>query len=193
MTAKIMRKGAQTLAGVFLLTAWLVAVPPARADAVERDAATWDFHGEAADLLAEVRGLSGRLSKEADELESYTRSGVGWQAHGDRLTRVKEHINEIGDRLERLQEIRHVTPPWQQHAISQITPVAAELASRTEMAIEHLSGESRHLSSPTYTDHLNTIADRADTLDDSVSAFVEYGETQKKLTELQEKLEIRSS
>ena len=145
-------------------------------------------------MLGEVRGFSSRLSQGFyDRLESYTRSNVSSPTHGEQLAQVKEHVNQIGDRLERLQEIQHVTSPWQQQAISRITPVAVELASRTQAAIEHLNGDGNYLFSPIYTDHLSTIAEHADTIQDSVSTYVEYGETQQKLGELERQLEIRSS
>jgi hypothetical protein len=194
MTANVIRKVVHTTVGFFLLTGSLMALPAARPpDAIAGSARAWDFQSEAADLLQEVRGFSSRLSKDADQLESYTRSNVGRPAHGEQLALVKEHVNLIGERLERLQEIQHVTSPWQQQAIGRITPVAVELASRTQAAIEHLNGDGKYLFSPIYADHLSTIAEHADTLQDSVSMYVEYGETQQKLDELKQQLEIRSS
>jgi hypothetical protein len=194
MTVNVTRKVVYAAMTVVLLAGSLMASPPKNPpDTVEVQATAWNFQKEASDLLEETRLLSGRLSVDADQLESYTRSKLSWQSHGDQLTRVKEHINQMGGRLERLQQIRHVTSPWQQQAVDRMVPVAVEIASRTQAAIEHLNDNRDHLFAPTYTDHLSTIAEQAATLNDSANTFVEYGKTQEKLDQLREKLEIRAS
>jgi hypothetical protein len=194
MRAKVVRNVVGTTMGALLLAGSLMAAPPASSpDCVAVDASAWDFQREASNLLGEVRALSGELRKDAEQLESFKLSNLSWQTHGDQLNRVKEQINAMGDRLERLQEIRHVTAPWQQQAIDRMVPVAAELASRTQVAIEHLNENRGYLFAPTYTDHLTTIAEQARTLNDSARGFVEYGETQEKLDQLREELEIRAS
>ena len=136
---------------------------------------------------------SGKLRLDAEKLESFPRSKLSWESHANQLSLVREHVNQIGDRLKRIQEIRHVTSPWQQQAIDRIVPVAAELASRTQAAIEHLNENKSYLFAPTYTDHLSTIAQQAGELKDSVNTFVEYGNTRQKLEQLQQKLEIAQS
>ena len=86
-----------------------------------------------------------------------------------------------------------MTSPWQQQAIDRIVPVAVEVASRTQAAIEHLNENQSYLFAPTYTDHLSTIAEQAGTLNDSANSFAEYGKAQDKLDQLRDKLEIRAS
>src|SRR5438105_237357 len=185
MRTKVVRNVVRTTIGVLLLAGSLMASPPASLpDRAAVDATAWNFQKETSDLLGEVRVLSGELRRDADRLESFTRSNLSWQTHGDQLTRVKEHINQMGVRLERLQEIRHVTTPVQQQAIDRLVPVAAELASRTQAAIEHLNENRSYLFAPTYTDHLSTIAEQAVTLNDTARGFEEYGKTQEKLDQL---------
>jgi hypothetical protein len=192
--AKVLRRVVGTTIGVLLLAGSLMASAPAGSpDRIAVDASTWDFQREASNLLGDVRMLSGELRKDADRLESFKRSNVSSLAHGDQLARVKEHINAMGDRLERLQEIRHVTAPWQQQAIDRMLPAAVEVASRTQAAIEHLNENGNYLFAPTYRDHLSTIAEQARTLDASARNFVEYGDTQERLDQLQQELEIRPS
>jgi hypothetical protein len=194
MRANVVRNVVGTTMGALLLAGSLMASPPASSpDYATVDASAWNFQKEASHLLAEVRVFSGELRKDGDQLESFRLSNLSWQTHGDQLTRAKGHINAMGERLERLQEIRHVTAPWQQQAIDRMVPVAAEIASRTQAAIEHLNENRGYLFALTYTDHLTTIAEQARRLDDSARAFVEYGNTQEKLDQLQEDLEIRAS
>jgi hypothetical protein len=194
MTTKVVRNVVCTTMGALLLAGSLMASPPAGSqDRPTVNASTWDFQKEASDLLGEVGVLSGELRKNADQLESFKLSNLSWQTHGHQLTRVKEHINAMGDRLERLQEIRHVPALWQQQAIDRMVPVATELASPTQAAIEHLNENRGYLFAPTYTDHLTAIAEQARTLNDSARGFVEYGKTQGKLDQLRDRLEIRAS
>jgi hypothetical protein len=194
MTVSISRKVVYAAMSVVLLTGSLMASSPkSPPDTVAVQATAWNFQKEASDLLEETRLLSSKLRVDADQLESYTGSKLSWQSHGDQLTLVKDHINQMGGRLERLQEIRHVASPWQQQAIDRMVPVAVELATRTQAAIEHLNENQSYLFAPTYTGHLSTIAEQAGTLNESANTFVEYGKIQEKLDQLREKLEIRAS
>jgi hypothetical protein len=142
---------------------------------------------EASRLLEEVRAIAYDLERDAATLKSYTFSRLHWQTHADQLRLAKEHINALGDRLERLQAIRGTAASWQQEAIESIVPVTAQLAARTEDAISHLNENRNHLFAPEYTDHLSTIADHSDQLKQSVNIFLELANTQEKLDSLREK------
>ena len=194
MRVKLIRKIGYTVIAAVLLAGSVFAASPAQQPTARcPDAVTWDFQKEASGLLGEVQVLSGKLRLDAEKLESFPRSKLSWESHANQLSLVREHVNQIGDRLKRIQEIRHVTSPWQQQAIDRIVPVAAELASRAQAAIEHLNENKSYLFAPTYTDHLSTIAQQAGELTDSVNTFVEYGNTRQKLEQLQQKLEIAQS
>jgi Tfp pilus assembly protein FimT len=47
-------------------------------------------------LLKQARGHAVLAEKDAEILESYTRSHATWQSHGAQLNRIKEHVNELG-------------------------------------------------------------------------------------------------
>jgi chromosome segregation ATPase len=161
----------------------------------------WNFETDANGLLKEIKSLSAKLNNEATTLESYKRQPqLSWQSHANQLTRAKEHINAIGERLNRLQAIKSVVAPWQQHAIEQIVPVAAKAAAHTEAAIVHLNENGKYLFAPVYGDHLTSISDHSEELKASVNALVEFGETsdkvdrvQQKLNELQERIGLSES
>lgn len=164
-------------------------INPSSTPAVESHA--WDFQGEASALLKEVQSLAGKLDRDASTLQALTRTNqVSWQSHADYLSRIREHINPMGDRLERLQGIKHVTAAWQQQAINRIVPVAVVLATRTQAAIEHLNENRGQLFAPTYADHLAVISDCAGEIKESVDNFLELAETQQKLERLQQRIEV---
>jgi hypothetical protein len=142
---------------------------------------------EASQLLKEVRTIAYNLQRDAATLESYTFGRLNWRTHADQLSSAREHINAIGNRLKDLQAIRSTAAPWQQQAIESIVPVVAQLAARTEAAINHLNENRGNLFAPEYTDHLSTIADHSDQLKESVNVFLEVASTQEKLDRLREK------
>jgi hypothetical protein len=191
MIMKIVRKIGYTGVAALLLSASILAgspvTPPSQ---VAVEASEWDFRGEAANLLREMQALSGKLDTDADQLASFSRSNLSWESHAQQLSAVRENINTIGERLARLQEIRHVTSPWQQQAIDRVVPVAAGVASHTQAAIEHLNDNRSYLFAPAYNDHLNAIADGAERMKASLDTFLDYGSTQQKLERLQQKLEV---
>ncbi len=150
----------------------------------------WNFESEAKDLLKEIKSLSAKLKSDATTLESYKwQTQLSWRTHADQLTKAREHINAIGERLDRLQAIKSVTAPWQQRAIDEIVPVAANVAAHTEAAIQHLNENRSYLYAPVYADHLTSISDRSAELKDSVDAFLEYGDTSDKLDRMQQKVD----
>ncbi|HZS54242.1 MAG TPA: hypothetical protein VFA65_07545 [Bryobacteraceae bacterium] len=149
-----------------------------------------DPKAEANSLLSEIKWLSGTLTTHATTLESYRgQPKLSWQTHADQLTLARHQINEIGKRLDRLQDIKYQTEPWQQQAIEQIVPVAAEVADHTQSAILHLNENRGYLLAPVYADHLTSISESSVELKDSVDAFLEYGDTSEKLDRMQQKLD----
>ena len=149
----------------------------------------WDFKAEASDLLREIQARSGELKADAGTLKTFTwGSQLSWQTHASQLRLIRDHINMMGDRLERLQAISHVAAPWQQQAISRIVPIGVDLASHTEAAFKHLNENRGYLFSPAYTGHLAAISDRADDMKDWVDTFLDLPRIQQELDRLQSKI-----
>ncbi|HEY7302607.1 MAG TPA: hypothetical protein VH601_00720 [Bryobacteraceae bacterium] len=161
--------------------------PPAVQSETTQDSA------QASQLLEEVRSIASDLSRDAATLESYKLKRLSWESHAYQLTLAKQHINAIGARLDDLQAIRSTAVPWQQQAIDAIVPVAVQLASRTEDAINHLNENPLHLFTPVYTDHLSAIAANADKMKQSVDVFLDLASTQDKLDNLHERVAATES
>jgi hypothetical protein len=150
----------------------------------------WSVDAEAKNLLTEIKSLSGRLKNDAATLESFKwQTQLSWQTHAHQLTLAREHINKIGERLDRLHAIRFEAAPWQQRAIEQLVPVAANVAAHTEAAIQHLNDNRTYLFAPAYTEHLTSIAVRSAELKQATELFLAFGDTSDKLDRTQEKLE----
>ena len=147
----------------------------------------WNYTAEASQLLKEIQTSARDLTTNAANLESYAHGKLSRHSHAAQLTEAREHINSIGQRLERLQAIRHVAAPWQQRAIDSIVPVAVEVAASTQAAIVHLNESPNHLWAPVYTGHLNSIADRAELMKQTVDVHLELTNTEAKLDELRQR------
>jgi len=146
-----------------------------------------NYQAEVSQLLREVHSNSIRLSSDADVLNTYARSSISREGHGKQVTLVKEHINAIGQRLERLQAIRHVAAPWQQQAIDSVMPIAVNLAAHTEAAILHLNEAGRPVWAPDYTDLLHAISERSNSMKDAVGLHLEMYDVQSRLDRLHDR------
>ena len=152
----------------------------------------WNFPSEATQLLKEIRSASIRLTNNATNLTSFAKVGVSWQTHAAELTSAREQVNTIGERIGRLQEIRHMTEPEQQAAIDRITPVGVSLAAHTQAAIQHLRDNQRFLWAGEYTSHLNALADDGDRVSKFVGLHLDLENTQNKLDTLRGQIDSLS-
>jgi hypothetical protein len=186
--------GVATLATLFL-TSDISAAPPA--NPITSSASTGvdaQANIRSAELLKDLQIVSSQLNRNAETLGTFaTRPHLSWQSHAACLTDVRDQINEAGEVLKELQDMRHSVEPWQQRAIDRIHPVALQLADHTEAAILHLNEFQGRRFAPEYKERLTSIADHASDMKNAVDNYVEYGETQKKLEGLEDKLESASS
>ena len=145
----------------------------------------------ASTMLAEIQEEAVGLNRHAEILGTFARNPhFSWQNHASYLNRVKGHINAVGERTAELQQIRDAVLPWQQQAITEVTAHAVQVAASTQAAILHLRENRNRLFVSEYRDHLMTIADRSEDMNQTVSKFLEYEQTQQKLQQLQNELEL---
>jgi NTP pyrophosphatase (non-canonical NTP hydrolase) len=129
------------------------------------------------------------LARDADEMTSLINSDASWQSHADVLNRIRDHVNNMGSIVEKLQNERDEASPWQQQAIDRMVPLLKEIASNTTAAIEHLNQNHLRPVSQDYKDYLQQNADTAHELADMISSFERYDRTRTKLEKLQDKIE----
>ncbi len=179
---------------VALVTATLFS-SPLSVSAAPREELSVQFHAEDAvnAELKELRGLTGQLNNDADQLNSLVLSGLHWETHALRLNQVRDQVNRIGDRLEALQAMRSCAEPWQREAIDSIVPIAVEVADRTTAAITHLNENRQYLWAPEYVDHLRAIADCVDEMHGLLDNHLKIAEARDKIQTLQDRLAERSS
>jgi hypothetical protein len=166
-----------------LISTLLLAIP---VHAVE----TADENPEVTRALADAREKAAVLSRDADEMESLTRSDVSWQTHASMLETMKEDVNEIGKIVHKLEASRDSASPWQRQAIERMVPLMKDLAANTNAAINHLNQERSRPTSGEYADYLRQNAQTARELSDMISSFVQYDQTRAKLNKLEQRLEL---
>lgn len=176
-------RGAMPAASAARAAAEEAALPP--------ESYTWDFQAEASELLGEINSLAAALHREAGTLESYARnSKMSRESHVAQLDLMRSHINDAGTRLARLQQIKHVTAPWQQSAISRLHPIAANVAEHTEAAINHVNENPSYLFAPSYQEHLAEAAEQAGELKNTAGNFLAYNNAQQRLDRMQALVEM---
>jgi signal transduction histidine kinase len=142
-------------------------------------------------LLAEIKTQTAELGPDADTLGTFARNPhFSWQSHAFYLDRVRGHINAIGERTAELQQIRYAVLPWQEQAITEVTSHAAQVAASTQAAIVYLNENQGRRFVPEYRDHLTTIADSSEDMEQAVDRFLDYEKTQQKLRDLQNELDL---
>jgi hypothetical protein len=136
-------------------------------------------------LLKEARSEATRLRTETVKLESYKNGRLSLQTHGLQLEATKDHVNELGKILDKLEARKAEASPWQEKAIEGIRPLLEELAKQTTRAIAHLNQNPRQLQHPDYHDVLEDKAALASQLANLLDDQVKYGEAKAELEELE--------
>jgi hypothetical protein len=103
-------------------------------------------------------------------MTSLLHNDVSWESHAAMLSRIKDHVNNTGRIVAKLQEEREEASPWQQQAIDRMVPMLKEIAANTSAAIEHLNQNHERPGTPDYAEYLQQNADTSHELADMISA-----------------------
>ena len=190
MKLTLRRIGWGMLGTLFLMTPLFASNSNGEAKAGNTPAYNWAYAEEASGLLQQIQSLSSRAANKADLLNiASRRNSLDWRSHAVHLDEISMHINEMGDKLDRLQEIHGMIAPWQQKAVDRVVPTAAALAGQTEEAIAFLNEHPIRLWTPTYTDSIKAMSEHVDEINSTVSRFLDYGNTADRLQGLESQIE----
>lgn len=191
MGRTLSRIGWGVIGTLFLLTPLFASSPFEEETSTNPTALNWAYHYEASGVLEEIHGLSTRLADDTDFLElNSRRNQLNWESHAQQLNEIRWHINRMGEKLDRLQEISGMIAPWQQKAVERVMPRALELAARTEGAIAFLNEQQGNMWSAPYTEHVSAMAEHAEDIRSTVSMFLEYGKASGKQEMLERQIEF---
>jgi hypothetical protein len=168
----------------FVMASCLLAAALFGLCATRSNAATADVD----QLFQEAKAQAALLAMDADIMESFTHSGVTWEAHADEVNMIKNHINKLGEIISQLQGARGDVGRRHQEAIDSILPPLQELAANTTAVISYLNQYEGLLQNPAYQDYLTENVQLADNLFQIVSDTVTYDSTKDKIEKLHRKL-----
>lgn len=156
---------------------------------------TWNFPREANSIFENIQNDAWQARYHAEQLQSFANSpDLSWQSHANELSQVKSAVNDMGDRLCRLETIRRVVAPWQQRTIDRIATTIRLMADNTQDAIVFGQSNWRMLwGSPTYQKYVDNLYSEAQNLTQSVGNAVEYAKVGPQYQELRKNIGMKAS
>lgn len=141
-------------------------------------------------LLADAKGQSAQLSRDAAKIKGYTLSTANAQTHAVRMELINEHVNNVGHLAFELNNARAAASPLQRETIDRINPLLEELASSVNSTVTHLNRVSGVLQMPPYNSYLEAKAKLASELAKLISDSVDYGDAKTRSQELEREMEL---
>lgn len=140
-------------------------------------------------LLADTKAEAAELKRDAEDLESFTKSKLSWQSYSSKIEMIKGHVNNTGKLLGKLSDAKATGSPWQQDAIEKIEPLLKELATNTETTINYLNDNPVKIHFTEFKNYVRANYELAADLEALIRDFVDYGEAKGKIERLSKKLE----
>lgn len=144
------------------------------------------------DLLYQAQVRAVQAHQDAELINSYARSKDTWHSHAAQINSMKEHINAMGKTMSDMEAARMEGTPWQQEAISDITPLLRSLADHMDAMITHLNNHPNQVHMPAYVDYTKANVDLAARLRSMIEDYVDYAEAKGTVDDLEHKLELQA-
>ena len=139
------------------------------------------------DMLAQFESKAIETRRDAAMLESKRRNRqLSWQTHVDKLSVMKQHVNEMGKMLTELEGMKPKATLFQEKAIEAARPHLEDLAQRVQKAITWVNEDRNSISKTEYRDNLHGIWVSSDALYKDVDTVIDYHEARMRLNELAE-------
>jgi hypothetical protein len=155
---------------------------------------TWNFQKETDAVFQDVQSDAQQALTQAAYLQSFADSDdVTWYSTADRLNQMASLVNDMGQKLCRLETIRRVDAPWQQDAIDRIATTLRLMADNVTDAIQFGNQNQQELWHPTYQKYVNSLYEQAHSLTQSVDHAVKYAKVQTQYKDLRKDLGVKTS
>ncbi len=148
--------------------------------------ANWADAHRATSLFNNMQNMARRVKREIDPIQ-VSEMQVLWQSQASKLSRVKSHVNKMGNDLLQLDAMKNKLEPWQTKLLHRLTPNVHELVYQTDAAIAELNAKqsATALALTQYPDNINIIASQTGHLIHSVGAFNQYQAAKAKVAKLE--------
>ena len=98
----------------FLILALLVAGCLSISPAANAGDTSSESSEEVSQLLSQIKTEALALEDDADVLASWAvAKNLSWESHAGKLSEIKDHVNQAGQLLTKLNEAREGASPWQ--------------------------------------------------------------------------------
>jgi hypothetical protein len=131
--------------------------------------------------LKQAQASAAAVADEADELRRIANPMLGPDWHLDKLTALKDEVNQMGQEISSLRAERESLARWQQQAVDEVLPLLQATATNTASAIEYFNENRDHLWMESYRDY----ADRVWQGSDQIAKILKNYLKSDRLTELQ--------
>ena len=155
---------------------------------------TWDFQKETDGIFQDIQSDAQQALAHAANLQSFAESHeLSWLSNADQLNQMASLVDDMGQKLCRLEAIRRVDTPWQQKTIDGIATTLRLMADNTTDAILFGNQNQQELWLPTYQKYVNNLYEQTQSLTQSVDHAVRYARVQTQYQDLRKDLGIKTS
>jgi hypothetical protein len=137
-------------------------------------------------FLAQARSEAVQVQRISEEM--YTFSNISWQTQAAKLDELKTHVNKLGEFVVSMNKAE-APSPWQQNAISELTPLVQELAGNVTMAVYHLDATRDTYGFSSFPEYVAANAELAPEITQMISDYVAYDEAKQKAKETADELQ----
>jgi hypothetical protein len=168
-----------------LMTALMLSILvslPARAEVSE---GIDNGHPKVADQLASFKQAALEMRRHADQLDSMTSARqMHWMSHAQSLEILRTHVNQLGQTLIGLEQLKPHANEGQRMAIENSRPHLAGVAQQLTRAMDLLSDDRRSVIWSPYTNTVSSLYNHADSLYETVDTIMDYEKSRMRLLDL---------
>ena len=160
----------------------ILASLPARAEVSE---GIDNGHPKVADQLSSFKqtALEMRRTRRTAGLDGLPRQ-VHWMSHAQSLETLKTHVNQLGQTLTSLEQLKPQANEGQRMAIENARPHLVGVAQQLTRAIDLLSDDRQSVIWSPYTNTVSSLYNHADSLYETVDTIMDYEESRMRLLDL---------
>ncbi len=171
MTVNRNQSWTAVLAFLSVMLAGILTPLPARADVANEVMG----HPEVANQLAQFKQNAYDLRVRADQLDALTPNRlVDWRSHAHHLEILKEQVNQLGQTLTNLEELKPQANEGQRLAIENVRPHLVGVAKELTEAIDLLAEDRSSVYWAPYSEAVDNIYSHATSLHETVDTILDY-------------------
>ena len=155
---------------------------------------TWNFKAEATSIFKEVASDAEVARNNADLIDSYERNPlISRELHAERLDDMKNAINDIEDKVCRLETIRRMLAPWQQRVVDQVAQTGRLMVDNAQDAIRLCKDHPSEIEFPVYWHYTRNLFTESTELGKSANDAVKFASVSQEYRSLGHELGVRSA